>query len=120
MLLAGVVQSYVVEEWVHHSVHFYNFRSPYFRYMKKHHFYHHTSPGMERGFGLTSGLWDAAFNFVRQHRDRTIAISELFELWRQPPFGVKDGLMPILAVAFTLSHSIFSSAKRRLFGRPGS
>lgn len=48
-------------------------------------------------------LWDAAFDFVRQHRDRTIAVSELFELWRQPPFGVKDGLMPVLAVAFILS-----------------
>jgi sterol desaturase/sphingolipid hydroxylase (fatty acid hydroxylase superfamily) len=51
----------VVEEWIHHSVHFYNFRSPYWRYMKKHHFYHHTSQGMERGFGLTSGMWDVAF-----------------------------------------------------------
>jgi len=58
MMLAGIVQSYVIEEWVHHSVHFYNFRSPYFKYMKKHHFYHHTSPGMNRGFGLTSGIWD--------------------------------------------------------------
>jgi sterol desaturase/sphingolipid hydroxylase (fatty acid hydroxylase superfamily) len=61
MLLAGVVQCYVAEEWVHHSVHFYNFRSPYFKYMKKHHFYHHTSQGMTRGFGLTSGLWDVVF-----------------------------------------------------------
>lgn len=61
MLLAGVVQSYVVEEWIHHSVHFYNFRSPYWRYMKKHHFYHHTSRGMERGYGLTSGMWDVVF-----------------------------------------------------------
>jgi hypothetical protein len=48
-------------------------------------------------------IWNAAFNFVREHRDRTIAISELFGLWRQPPFGVKEGLMPILAVAFILS-----------------
>jgi sterol desaturase/sphingolipid hydroxylase (fatty acid hydroxylase superfamily) len=61
MLLAGVVQSYVSEEWIHHCVHFYNFRSPYFKYMKKHHFYHHTSQGMTRGFGLTSGLWDVVF-----------------------------------------------------------
>jgi len=50
-----------------------------------------------------SPIWEAAFDFVRQHRDRTIAIAELFDLWRQPPFGVKDGLMPIVAVAFILS-----------------
>lgn len=61
VLLAGVVQSYVVEEWVHHSVHFYNFRSPYFRYIKRHHFYHHSPKGMEEGYGLTNGFWDIVF-----------------------------------------------------------
>lgn len=61
MLLAGVVQCYVIEEWVHHSVHYYKFRDPYFKYMKKHHFYHHTSPGSKRGYGLTSGFWDIPF-----------------------------------------------------------
>src|ERR1043166_2666664 len=62
MLLAGVCQCYVTEEWIHHSVHYYNFRSPYWRYMKKHHLYHHTSQGMERGFGISSGFWDIVFN----------------------------------------------------------
>jgi len=61
MLLAGVVQCYVIEEWVHHSVHFYNFKNPYFRYIKAFHRYHHTKPGMELGFGLTSGIWDVVF-----------------------------------------------------------
>ncbi len=60
-LLAGVVQSYVLEEWVHHSVHFYQFRNRYFRYVKRFHRYHHTHPGMESGFGLTSGFWDVVF-----------------------------------------------------------
>jgi sterol desaturase/sphingolipid hydroxylase (fatty acid hydroxylase superfamily) len=60
-LLAGVVQSYVIEEWVHHSVHFYNFRSPYFRYIKRHHFYHHSPKGIEEGYGLTNGFWDIVF-----------------------------------------------------------
>ena len=49
-------------------------------------------------------MWDAAFEHVRKHANRTVAVSELFELWRRPPFGVKRGLMPILAVAFLLSH----------------
>jgi len=61
MLVAGVVQSYVLEEWVHHCVHYYNFRNPYFKYIRKHHIYHHTSSGMERGFGFTSGIWDIVF-----------------------------------------------------------
>jgi sterol desaturase/sphingolipid hydroxylase (fatty acid hydroxylase superfamily) len=61
MLLAGVVQCYVIEEWVHQSVHFYNFRNPYFKYIRKHHIYHHTSSGMHRGYGFTSGVWDMVF-----------------------------------------------------------
>jgi hypothetical protein len=56
--LAGLVQAYVVEEWVHHSVHFYHFGNPYFRYIKRHHLYHHSRAGQEMAFGLTSGLWD--------------------------------------------------------------
>ncbi len=62
VLLAGVVQCYVIEEWVHHSVHFYNFRSPYFRYIKRHHYYHHSPKGIEQGYGLTNGFWDIVFN----------------------------------------------------------
>lgn len=61
MLLAGVVLSYVLEEWVHHCVHFYNFRNSYFKYIRKHHIYHHTSPGMKKGYGLTNGFWDIIF-----------------------------------------------------------
>jgi len=61
ILLAGVVQCYVLEEWIHHSVHFYNFRSPYFRYIKRHHFYHHSPKGKEEGYGLTNGFWDIVF-----------------------------------------------------------
>jgi hypothetical protein len=60
-LLAGVVFSYVVEEWVHHSVHFYDFRNRYFRYIQKHHRYHHSQEGMDLGYGLTSDLWDHVF-----------------------------------------------------------
>ena len=48
-------------------------------------------------------MWEAAFEFVKKHAHPTVAVSELFDLWRKPPFGVKDGLMPILAVAFVLS-----------------
>ncbi len=56
--LAGLVQAYVVEEWVHHAVHFYHFKNRYFRYIKRHHLYHHSRRGSEIAFGLTSGVWD--------------------------------------------------------------
>jgi sterol desaturase/sphingolipid hydroxylase (fatty acid hydroxylase superfamily) len=58
VLVAGILQSYIAEEWVHHSVHFYNFRGRYFTYIKRHHLYHHSPRGSEVGFGLTNGIWD--------------------------------------------------------------
>jgi 4-hydroxysphinganine ceramide fatty acyl 2-hydroxylase len=61
VLVAGILQSYVIEEWVHHSVHFYHFDSPYFRYIKRHHLYHHSPKGEEMGYGLTNGFWDIVF-----------------------------------------------------------
>lgn len=58
LFIATILLGYVIEEWVHHSVHFCNFRGRYFRYIKRHHLYHHSPRGAEVGFGLTSGLWD--------------------------------------------------------------
>jgi hypothetical protein len=48
-------------------------------------------------------LWDAAEALLNENAHRTVAVSELYDLWRQPPYGVKEGLMPILAVAFIQS-----------------
>ena len=48
-------------------------------------------------------IWERAGQFVKENANRTVPISELFHEWRKPPYGVKDGLMPILAVAFVLS-----------------
>lgn len=72
IIVAAAFQSYIAEEWIHHATHYYNFRDPYFRYMKKHHLYHHTSHGMTRGFGTSSGILDAVFKtrYPRNVRQR--------------------------------------------------
>jgi hypothetical protein len=60
--LAGLLQAYVVEEWVHHSVHFCQFRGRYFQYIKRHHLYHHSPKGSEVAYGLTNGFWDVVYH----------------------------------------------------------
>lgn len=50
-----------------------------------------------------SPLWKAASDFIRSNEGRVIKVSQIYDIWRQPPYGVKDGLMPVLAVAFILS-----------------
>jgi len=69
VFVAAVLQSYVVEEWVHQSVHFYGFHGRYFRYIKRHHFFHHHGPrGAGVAFGLSSGMWDSAFGTAPPRR----------------------------------------------------
>jgi sterol desaturase/sphingolipid hydroxylase (fatty acid hydroxylase superfamily) len=61
VMLAGNVQGYIITEWIHHAMHFYKFRDPYFRYARRHHFYHHSPKGKDRGYGVTNGFWDICF-----------------------------------------------------------
>jgi 4-hydroxysphinganine ceramide fatty acyl 2-hydroxylase len=73
VLWAGVIQAYVVEEWVHQSTHFfsvYRLKGRYFRYIHRHHTYHHSPRGAEVAFGLSSGLWDAVLGTRIPEEDR--------------------------------------------------
>jgi sterol desaturase/sphingolipid hydroxylase (fatty acid hydroxylase superfamily) len=74
-LVAGLLVAYVCEEWVHHSVHFYRFENRYFRYIRRHHLYHHSPKGMEVGFGLTNGFWDIVWDtrIPKEERDALYA-----------------------------------------------
>ncbi len=75
---AGVMQTYVVEEWVHQSVHYislYRFRGAYWRYIQRHHCYHHSPRGSELAFGLTNGCWDVLFGTRIPEKDRRLLFS---------------------------------------------
>lgn len=48
-------------------------------------------------------LWDATSEFLLRREERPVSLSEVYELWRNAPFGVKDGMMPVLAVSYILS-----------------
>jgi|SRR5579862_7524554 sterol desaturase/sphingolipid hydroxylase (fatty acid hydroxylase superfamily) len=76
VLVAGLIQFYILEEWVHHSVHFCHFDSRYFIYIRKHHLFHHSMRGSEVAYGLTSGLWDAVLETRIPGADRKALYSE--------------------------------------------
>lgn len=48
-------------------------------------------------------LWYWTHNHVSEPRKET-TLAELYELWAEPPFGVRAGAMPVLALAFYLAH----------------
>jgi hypothetical protein len=97
VLVAALLQSYVIEEWVHYSVHFHRFQSRYFQYIRFHHWYHHSPRGSERAFGLSSGVWDEIIG--------TTAIPEAIKRARRPaatplssePFEVAERPAPPVA-----------------------
>ena len=50
-----------------------------------------------------SPAWDAATEFLEDNADRTVSVAEIYDIWREPPYGIKDGVLPVLVVAFILS-----------------
>ena len=48
-------------------------------------------------------LWKKTIAFLKSNKNRNISLSEVYAFWGKPPFGVKDGMMPILSLSFILS-----------------
>ena len=50
-----------------------------------------------------AAAWREAVNLLKTNANRTVSVAELYDVWRQAPFGIKDGLLPVLCMAFILS-----------------
>lgn len=48
-------------------------------------------------------MWEAAKEHA-QNRNGEFPLLDVYSLWQQPPFGVRSGLLPLLAAAFVLAH----------------
>lgn len=48
-------------------------------------------------------VWEKTIEFIKSNQSRIIKVSELYDIWRQPPLGIKGGLMPVLATAFIVA-----------------
>lgn len=48
-------------------------------------------------------MWKAATSYLEKHSNRIVKVEELYALWEKPPYGVKAGLLPILAVTLLLA-----------------
>jgi len=61
VLLAGIVESYVVEEWLHYALQFSKSRVPFIRRMKKYHLYHCRLKDVDRAYTITARFRDGVF-----------------------------------------------------------
>ena len=57
-------------------------------------------------------MWSRALDYVKSNGARTIRISELYEIWQAPPFGVRKGILPLLTLLFILIEKNFLSVYR--------
>lgn len=48
-------------------------------------------------------MWEEAKAHA-QSKDGEFPLLELYNLWKEPPFGVRSGVLPLLAAAFFLAH----------------
>lgn len=56
-------------------------------------------------------MWKAAEKCI-QESDGSVTLMQIYDVWSAPPYGVKAGLMPVLAVAFILCQSVRVAAYR--------
>jgi hypothetical protein len=94
VFVATILLSYVVEEWIHYSVHFHRLPGRYFAYIRRHHLYHHGPRGREVAFGLSSGVWDVPLGTGISPRDRGV-------LDARSPRAAAARVVAMLAVAVT-------------------
>jgi hypothetical protein len=50
-------------------------------------------------------LWQAADSFLGSAGASGATLQALFDLWQTPPFGLRDGLFPVMAIAYVLSRT---------------
>ena len=48
--------------------------------------------------------WDLAAKLLEENSDRSVSLAEIFDAWERGRTGLKRGVMPVLGVAFILSH----------------
>ncbi|MCS6988201.1 MAG: sterol desaturase family protein [Chloroherpetonaceae bacterium] len=59
-LMAGFTLGYLIYDISHYAIHHFNLKGAYFGWIREHHMRHHFSEP-NRGFGVSSPLWDIAF-----------------------------------------------------------
>lgn len=47
--------------------------------------------------------WDAAVRYLKENQNRSVPLTEIYDLWEARPYGIKRGLMPTLSTALILA-----------------
>ena len=48
-------------------------------------------------------IWEEALRFIKNRSSTHVAMTEIYKVWTEAPFGIKVGILPVVAVAFIQS-----------------
>lgn len=48
-------------------------------------------------------IWEKTEHIVKEAQDK-VSLAEIYEVWQAPPFGLKKGVMPLIALAYFLAN----------------
>lgn len=61
-------------------------------------------------------LWMVGRELLKAKSDQAVSVAELYETWMTAPYGIKEGFLPVLVVAFLLSeHSNLAFYRQGVF-----
>lgn len=66
---AGFATGYLAYDMIHYSVHHFNIKNKFFKWVRKHHMEHHVQTPDQR-FGVTSPSWDFVFHTEPEPKDK--------------------------------------------------
>ena len=49
-------------------------------------------------------IWEEMINFLKDNKHRRVSFNELFLKWSKPPYGIRQGIIPILALTIYEAH----------------
>jgi len=50
-----------------------------------------------------AAVWSAADSYFEENKDRPVSLTELYDLWLAPPYGIKNGMLPFFAIAYIMT-----------------
>nr|WP_319390615.1 ATP-binding protein [uncultured Cohaesibacter sp.] len=60
-------------------------------------------PSEDRDPSNFLAVWEAADQYFEENKDHAVPLTELYEIWSLPPYGIKAGLLPFFAIAYIMS-----------------
>ena len=78
----------------------------------------HFAPPADGHSSRLDPIWRGATNHLKENMNRVVPVAEIYDLWRQAPYGVKEGLLPVLATSFILSQRNYTAIYREGVFRP--